>query len=225
MKSSRRSAKPASRWMGLLVAAGVAAPGFVRAQPADLFYERTVMTQADARCGLFAPEVGAALAASAAQARGAALRAGATVDSLRATEATARAKAGVVACSAPDLAIAATRVRTAYSGYAKISRLTYIGDLADWRADRNVSKAARWRLIQDTVFGPDHMSFGLAGRDGSAALVAVARFADGAEPYAARLVLRNSTRSPQPYLDRWGGGSTAGLPLARRLPPASGVKA
>jgi len=66
MKSSRRSAKPASRWMGLLVAAGIAAPGLVRAQPVDLFYERTVMTQADARCGLFAPEVGAALAASAA---------------------------------------------------------------------------------------------------------------------------------------------------------------
>jgi hypothetical protein len=225
MKSSRRSAKPASRWMGLLVAAGVAAPGLVRAQPADLFYERTVMTQADARCGLFAPEVGAALAASAAQARGAALRAGTSADSLRNTEALARGKADAVACSAPDLAIAATRVRAAFSGYSRISRLTYAGDVADWRADRNISKAARWRLIQDTTFGPDHMSFGLAGRDGSAALVAVARFADGAEPYAARLVLRNTSRSPQPYLDRWGSGSTAGLPLARRLPPASALKA
>jgi hypothetical protein len=225
MKSSRRSAKPASRWMGLLVAAGIAAPGLVRAQPVDLFYERTVMTQADRRCGLFAPEVGAALAAAAAQARGAALRAGTTVDSLRNAEATAHAKADAVACSAPDLAIAATRVRTAFSGYAKISRLTYAGDLADWRADRNVSKAARWRLSQDSTFGPDHMSFGLAGRDGSAALVAVARFADGAEPYAARLLLRNSSRSGQPYLDRWGGGSTANLPLAHRLPPASALKA
>ncbi len=224
MKSSRRSAKPASRWMGLLVVAGIAAPGLVRAQPVDLFYERTVMTQADLRCGLFAPEVGAALAAAAAQARGTALRAGTSADSLRNAEATAHAKADGVACSAPDLAIAATRVRTAFSGYAKISRLTYAGDLADWRADRNISKAARWRLSQDTTFGPDHMSFGLAGRDGSAALVAVARFADGAEPYAARLVLRNTSRSAQAYLDRWGGGSTANLPLARRLPPASALK-
>src|SRR4051794_28350156 len=125
MKSSRRSAKPASRWMGLLVAAGVAAPGVVRAQPVDLFYERTVMTQADVRCGLFAPEVGAALAAAAAQARGAALRAGSNAESLRSVEAAARAKAGEVSCTAPDLAIAATRVRAAFSGYAKVSRQTY----------------------------------------------------------------------------------------------------
>ncbi len=211
--------------MGLLVAAGIAAPGVVRAQPVDLFYERTVMTQADLRCGLFAPEVGAALAAGAAQARGAALRAGMSADSLRSVEVSARAKADGAACTAPDLAIAATRVRTAFSGYAKLSRLTYTGDVAEWRADRNITKAARWRLIQETTFGADHMAFGLAGRDGSAALIAVARFADGAEPYAARLVLRNSSRSAQPYLDRWGGGATAGLPLARRLPPASALKA
>jgi hypothetical protein len=56
-------------------------------------------------------------------------------------------------------------------------------------------------------------------------LVAVAAFADGAQPYAARLVLRDDARAGQPYLDRFGGGSTAGLPLARRLPPPSAQKA
>jgi hypothetical protein len=35
--------------MGLLVAAGVAAPGLAWAQPADLYYERAVMAAADAR--------------------------------------------------------------------------------------------------------------------------------------------------------------------------------
>jgi hypothetical protein len=69
------------------------------------------------------------------------------------------------------------------------------------------------------------MAFGLAGREGREALVAVAVFPDGAEPYAARLVLRDDTRASQPYLDRFGGGSTAGLPLARRLPPPSAQKA
>jgi len=92
MKSSRRSAWPASRWMGLWAAAVVAAPGLANAQPADLFYERTVMTAADARCDLFAPEVGAALAAATAQARGAALRAGASAEALRAVELSARAQ-------------------------------------------------------------------------------------------------------------------------------------
>jgi hypothetical protein len=54
--------------------------------------------------------------------------------------------------------------------------------------------------------------------------VAVARFADDAEPFAARLIMRDAARAPQPYLDRWGGGSTARLPLTRRLPPRGATK-
>lgn len=211
--------------MGLSLAAAIAAPGLAHAQPADLFYERTVMNAADARCNLFTPELGAALAASAAQARGAALRAGIPPQTLRAIEASARSKAAQAGCASPDIALAAGRVKTAFSGYAKITRLTYPGDIAPWRADRAGGRTSSWRLSQDTSFGPDQLSFGLAGRDGPGALVAVARFADGAQPYAARLLLRDGTRSSQPYLDRWGAGSTARLPLARRLPPGSALKA
>src|SRR4051794_16266712 len=111
MASSRRSAKPASRWMGLLGVAVMAAPGLAWAQPADLFYERAVMTAADARCGLFAPEVSAALAAGAQQARGAALRAGASSNALRDIERSAQAKAQAAACASPDIVAAATRVK------------------------------------------------------------------------------------------------------------------
>jgi hypothetical protein len=210
----------------LLVAAGVAAPGLAWAQtPADLYYERAVMAAADARCGLFAPDISAALAAGAAQARGAALRAGAPADTLKALEREAGAKAAQTACRSPDIATAAARVKAAFSGYARVTRLTYAGDVAAWQADRNLGKTARWRLAQETSFGPDRLTFGLAGADSADALVAVARFADDAEPYAARLLLRDAQRAPQPYLDRWGGGSTAGLPLARRLPPPVALKA
>jgi len=208
-----------------MLAAGAVAPGFAHAQPADLFYERAVMSAADARCGLFAPDVGAALAAAAAQARGAALRAGTSQDSLRQTEQAARVKAAAFDCRSPDILTAAARVRTAFSGFAKLSRLTYAGDIADWRADRDIGRGVRWRLAQDTSFGADRMAFGLAGREGAGGLLAVAQFADGAQPYAARLVLRDDARSPQPYLDRYGGGSTANLPLARRLPPRGALKA
>jgi len=76
MTSTRRSALPAAPWIGLAGAVFVILPGAARAQPADLFYERTVMSAADSRCGLFTPEVSAALASAAAQARGAAIRAG-----------------------------------------------------------------------------------------------------------------------------------------------------
>ena len=210
--------------MGFLIAALAAAPGLAHAQPVDLFYERTVMGAADARCGLFAPDVASALAAGAAQARGAALRAGVSAEALREAERIARAKAATADCGSRDLVLAAARVRNAFSGYAKLTRLTYAGDVADWRADRNIGRNARWRLAQDTSFGGDQMAFGLAGRDGAGALVAVAQFADGAEPYAARIVLRDTQRSTQPYLDRWGGGATAGLPLARRLPPHTALK-
>ncbi|HEY2357703.1 MAG TPA: hypothetical protein VGH86_09655 [Phenylobacterium sp.] len=208
-----------------MLAASAVAPGFAYAQPADLFYERTVMSAADARCRLFAPEVASALAAATAQARGAALRAGTSLDALRETERVARARAAGVDCRSQDVAVAAARVRTAFSGFARISRLTYAGDMADWQADRDVGRAARWRLAQDASFGADRMSFGLAGRYGGDALLAVAEFADGAQPYAARLVLRDQARSPQPYLDRYSGGSTSRLPLARRLPPRSALKA
>src|SRR5258705_3795195 len=110
MKSSRRKARPASRWMGFALAALAAAPGLARAQPADLFYERTVMVAADFRCGLFAPDVAAALVAGAAQARGAALRAGASEASLRDLERTARGKAASATSGSSDIALAAARV-------------------------------------------------------------------------------------------------------------------
>ena len=211
--------------MGFLWGALALAPAVAHAQPADLFYERAVMSAADQRCGLFAPDVAAALAAATAQARGAALRAGTPGDVLRQTERTAQAKAAAVDCHSQDLVTAAARVRSAFSGFTKLTRLTYAGDVAAWQADRNIYRTARWQLSQETSFGADRMAFGLIGREGPGVLVAVARFADAAEPYAARLVLRDGSRSSQPYLARFGGGSTAGLPLPQRLPPASAQKA
>ena len=211
--------------MGFVLGACVLVPGFAHAQPADLFYERAVMSAADQRCGLFAPDVAAALAAATAQARGAALRAGISADALLATERAAQTKAGAVNCRSQDVATAASRVKSAFSGFAKLTRLTYAGDMAGWAADRNISRNLRLQLQQEAIFGSDRLAFGLAGRDGHSALLAVARFADGAEPYAAHLVLRDQTRSTQPYLARFGGGSTAGLPLAQRLPPRGAQKA
>jgi len=224
MKSTRKKARPASRWMGFAVAALSVAPGLAQASPADLFYERTVMTAAQERCGLFAPDVAAALASAAAQARGAALRAGTSAATLGQIERNAQARAGAAACSSPDISTAAGRVKSAFAGFARMERLTYPGDIADWRADRGAGRTARWKLSQEVAFGRDHMAFGLAGTTNPGVLVAVARFADGAEPYAARLVLRDAERSSGPYLARWTTGSTADLPLTKRLPPSGALK-
>lgn len=203
--------------MGLLGAALAVAPGVAAAQPTDLFVERTATSEAGHRCGLFTPEVSAALAASALQARGAALRAGGDAKTLDALERDARYRASRLDCNSPNVVNAAARVRDAFSVYQRYARMTYPGDIADWRVDRGSGRAARWRLAQDTSFGADKMTFGLAGWEDSSGLLAVARFADGQVPYAARLVLRDSSRTMGPYLV--AGGKP--VPLRRKLPPRS----
>lgn len=208
--------------MGLAAAAALlAAPGVSAAGAADLFYERTMMAAADQRCGLFEPAVSAALAAGRIQAQGAALRAGASRTSLVKVERRATVKAAATSCASPDLALAASRVRNAYEAYAQLSRMSYPGEMAEWRADRTGGAAVRWRLRQSASFGVNRMVFGLAGRDGATALVAVGNFPDGRAPYAARLIVRDASATLGPYLDMRGQPISM-LPLARRLPPASG---
>lgn len=188
------------------------------AAPADLFYERTVMTAAGHRCGLFDAAIGAALDAARIQARSAALRSGAAIDALAAVEQRALAKAAGADCASPDLALAAGRVRVAFEGYSKLLRMTWPGDLSEWKADRSLSRDRPiWRLSQSARFGADQMTFGLGGRDGTKVLLAAASFADDARPYSARLVLRDPARAPRPYLNRRGGGP---IPLSARVPPA-----
>jgi hypothetical protein len=208
--------------MGLLGAALAASPGLAHGQILDLVYERTVMTTADSRCGLFAPEVSAALTAAQAQARGAALRAGQSLETLAAVERRARERAFSADCASPDLVTAANRVRSAFAGYARLDRINYPGDQGGWSADRS-SRGVRWRLLKETRFGADRMSFGLAGRTSPGVLLALGQFADGQAPYAARLLLRDAQRSQGPYLDQLAGGAQ-GLPLSRRLPPRSALR-
>jgi hypothetical protein len=96
--------------------------------------------------------------------------------------------------------------------------------MAGWQADRNVTRQARWRLVQQARVGPDRMSFGLAGADGPGALIAVAQFADGATPYSARLLLRDDERTMGPYLSRRGSEAIRAIPLDRRMPAGSALR-
>ena len=210
----------ASRWIGrALAACVVAAPAMAGATSLDLYYERTVMRVADARCGLFPASVGAALDASRAQARGAALRAGIGKSQLITAEQHAQARAGAVACDSADMKLAAGRVRKAFEGYSKLIRMDYPGDQTAWRADRSVSvKGARWRLTQWQTDGAGRMIFGLVGRDGVDALMAVIGFTDGRSPYGARLAMRDDRITVGPYLNS-KGQTLAKTPLAQRLSP------
>ena len=205
------------------VAALVLAPLVAQASsPSDLYFERSVMSAADSRCALFTPEIGAALNAAKAQARGAALRAGVDSQSLRQTAARAEARAGGVACRSQDLTTAAARVRNAFEGYSRLVRMNYPGDIAVWRADRTLPiDGVAWRLSQTAALsGGGTMTFGMAGqRSQPTRLLAVMDFGGGPTPYAARLVLRDQARAPEPYLGVIQVSSTARLPLQSRVTP------
>jgi hypothetical protein len=203
----------------------LAAPGLAQATAIDAFYERAVMTAADQRCRLFTPELASALQAAEAQARGAALRSGYSGSQITQVEQRADAKIASVPCNSPDIAIAATRVRAAFDGYSKLLRMNYPGDVADWTADRSTSRREPiWKLSQAAQFPGGALMFGLAGEDGPSALVVVATFSGGGEPYAARLVMRDPSLAPVAFIN--GLLSTNGrTPLSARTPPRSATDA
>jgi len=188
----------------------------------ELYYERAVMSAAGARCNLFAPDLAAALAIAQIQARNTALRAGTVSTDLDSALARANMRAATAACQGADVQTAARRVRQAFKAYAGLSAMTFPGETGDWRAVRTQTVVnSAWRLSQGARVGQDRMVFGLAGRNGQEFVTAVAAFADGQTPYAARLVLRDPARAPTPYIANLGISSA---PLYARLPPASGAR-
>lgn len=201
-------------------------PMTAHASAADTFYERAVMTAADERCRLFTPQISSALAAGRAQARGAALRTGVSEEVLKTVENRARAKAQTIACASADMTTAAQRVRDAYEPYSRQSREIYPGDFGHWTAARlPVARTPVWTLSQTASFGADRLIFGVAGQNGATSLITVAAFADEAQPYTARLIIRDVNRARQPYLDRRHTDARGKLPLSARTAPRSTTRA
>ena len=181
--------------------------------PLDLYRERTAMLQAGAQCRLFEPALMSALAAGQAQARTTALRTGASPEFLDRAAAGARAQAQSLPCGSARVQQAAQRARDAYRAYGGLQRMSFPGEVGAWRADRAMPlKSASWRLAQDAYAGLDKVVFGLAGRNGAEAMTLSVSPADGAGPYAARLVVRDQAVLPQPYVKP----STS--PLSARTP-------
>jgi hypothetical protein len=219
MRIPPRPARRAAR-----IAAGAAAAslvlGLLPAEPArpaareilERVYERRLMSAADARCRLFTKDLAKALEAAALQARGAALRAGAAPQEIRAAEARADGRALALACGDGDLLKAAARVRDAFKGYADLRRLSLPGTLGAWEADRRPQPSPggpAWRLVEYGR-GPDAaLAAGLA--DGEDLLVE-AQAPQGFSAASARLIMRDPQRSPDPFFDPRLKGLAAGVP-------------
>lgn len=195
------------------------------ATAAGLYYERSVMAEADARCRLFAPEIGAALNASRLQAKGAALRSGVGAGDLAAAADRARLAAYSVDCRSKDLTTAADRVRAGFAGYARMTAMDFPGDASVWRAERRPSapvvdhkavEGPRWRLTEAGLWdgaGRGALTLGLAADAARPMVMVAAPEALGAS--SAFLVLRDPGRAALPYIDP--GRRTL---AARTAPPA-----
>ena len=111
---------------------------------------------------------------------------------------------------------------------SRLVRMNYPGDLSVWRADRTWPiDGVAWRLSQTATLSDSGgaMTFGLAGQRGQPTrLLAVMNPGDGPAPYAARLVLRDQNRAPEPYLGVLQVSSTASLPLQSRVTPRFAAK-
>ena len=188
--------------------------------PFDLFRERVAMNAADARCRLFDAQTSAALAAGAAQARTAALRAGYAPEALDRGADDARSQVARFACNSARMLKAATEVRGAFRAYSGLERMAFPGQMGGWQADRIMPReSAAWRLAQDAWAGQDKVVFGVAGVQGSQSVTLAVAPADGASPYAARLLVRDAARLPEPILPADGGA-----PLAARTPLRASAK-
>jgi hypothetical protein len=185
----------------------------------DVYYERAFVRAAQDKCRLFDPRLTQALEAATLLARGAALRAGHPATELAATAGRAKARAQATPCNDAELDRVKTRVRHAFAGWSRAARISFPGDKAGWSADRFESARDGWRLFQDGATGASPVRFGLTGRaPQDARPAAVVSFVGKPRPYAARIVMRDTARSPRPWL------GTDGLPpeAARRAVFAAG---
>lgn len=182
--------------------------------PYDLFRERVAMGAIGDQCRLFDGDVSAALAAGAAQARTAALRAGYAPEALERGAADARAQVSRMACNSARVQDEAARTRGAFRAYLGLVRMTFPGDVAVWRADRSMPlQSASWRLAQDAYAGEDKVVFGVAGQQGAQTVALSVASSDGPSPYAARLVVRDVVRLPEPQVQPGRSPLQARAPL------------
>jgi hypothetical protein len=194
-------AKPSLRRVVVLTLAMAAVGTAAQAGPRALFYERSLVAAADARCGLFDAATGSALASAAAQARGAALRAGDSPADIAAAAHRARTRAAATPCGSPELATVAGRVRHAFQGWSRTARMTFHGERAGWAADRTAFARPTWRLVQSSAYRDAPIAFGQVGGPGmEPGLAAVVSFPGRPRPYAARIVMRDPARAQRPWI-------------------------
>lgn len=140
------------RYCFSLLALLVATPASAQVTALERTYgERVAMRALDQRCNLFATGPRRALAGFTAQARGAALRAGSSLNQLNLI---ARQSADAVAnkrCTDPAIQAESARVIGAHKGWRAQMTASYPGLVRTWQVDR--TGMDMWRAVQETNGG------------------------------------------------------------------------
>ncbi len=152
---------------------------------------RYFFVQVNDRCHLLTGPATNALKAGYVQARNAALRAGADMATLAPVLDNARSAAAATACDAPQVTSALAEAQDALRTYQVQMRQDLPGNRARWTAVRSDQDTSEWRLVQYQNSASADFAFGLYGSLTQNSLSVNAHFADGAHPYAARLLVRN----------------------------------
>ena len=168
------------------------------------FAQRAAMRAIDSRCGLLEEGPRRALIGFMAQARGAALRAGASTQRLDQIENQTKQAMGSKACTDAAIKEEAKRITAAHKGWRAQLTATYTGSKRTWMVDR--SGKDTWRAFQDVGGGT---RAGLVSSDSG---LSFAVETPDVRAAGARLFLRDPAKI---------GALTIHRPLAP--PPRSGV--
>jgi hypothetical protein len=140
------------RYIPLLLAAMVASPALGQVSPLERTYgERVAMRSLDQRCNLFESGPRRALGGFTAQARGAALRAGATASHLNLIARQAGAAVANKSCNDATIKAEAARVIASHKGWRAQMTAHYPGTVRAWRVDRSGTDS--WRASQEAGSG------------------------------------------------------------------------
>jgi hypothetical protein len=169
-------------------------PALAQVTPIERTYgERVAMRAVDQRCNLFASGPRRALAGFTAQARGAALRAGASLSHLNLIARQSTAAVATKPCADPAIQAEKARVVAAHKGWRAQMTTSYPGPVRTWQVDR--TGMDMWRATQETN---DGIRAGFVGQGNGLAFAVETSDINAA---GARLFLRDAARigDPSPY--------------------------
>ncbi len=174
--------------------------------------KRYFFTLVNDRCHLLNAPATTALKAGFVQARNAAIRSGRDMTALAPALDQARAAAAATDCRAPQVIAEMGNAQSALRTFVTQMRLDLPGSRANWSGTRADQDVSQWRLVQYQNTASADLAFGLYGTVAHNSLSVMAHFADGAQPYAARILVRDPDHMASGLIDTATPGIMARMP-------------